>query len=313
MTENSKYNFVYKYKSIYKKEVKNMKKIIALLLAIAMCLSFCACGNNDDKNNNSNNDGNSNNNAVHTHTWIPATCEQLKQCSTCGIETGMLAEHTWNDATCIALKTCSVCKKTDGDFADHDYQENITVEATCTSEGILTKTCNVCNDSVEETIEKTMHDTTEIHKYKNICSTCGFEDYTIPCALALIDYIPKLKSPESLSIDAIYAGEYNREDYNSSETGKYVAVIFQASAKNSYNATVTNVYVYIYEVDGTNVVKDLKATGEYLNENYTGVTAINGILMKMEASLLISKATTDFVKQDDALILYLALNQLSKN
>ena len=292
-----------------------MKKIIALLLAIAMCLSFCACGNNDDENNNNNNDenSNSNNNTVHTHDWIPATCEHLKQCNTCGIETGMLAEHTWNDATCITLKTCSVCKKTEGDFAEHNYQENTTVEATCTSEGILTKTCTICNNSVEETIHKTTHNTTPIHKYKNICSTCRFEDYTIPCALALIDYIPKLKSPESLSIDAIYAGEYNREDYNSSETGKYVAVIFQASAKNSYNATVTNVYVYIYEVDGTNVVKDLQATGEYIKENYSGVSAINGILMQLEATSLINKATTDFVKQDDALILYLALDQLSNN
>lgn len=63
LTENSEYNFVYKYKSIYKKEVKNMKKIIALLLAIAMCLSFCACGNNDENSN-------SNNNNVNTATAL---------------------------------------------------------------------------------------------------------------------------------------------------------------------------------------------------------------------------------------------------
>ena len=46
LTENSEYNFVYKYKSIYKKEVKNMKKVIALLLAIIMCFAFCACEDN---------------------------------------------------------------------------------------------------------------------------------------------------------------------------------------------------------------------------------------------------------------------------
>ena len=78
LTENSKYSFVYKYKSIYKKEVKNMKKIIALLLAIAMCLSFCACGNNDDKNNNNEDNSNSNTNNSNVNTGTALTLDNYE-------------------------------------------------------------------------------------------------------------------------------------------------------------------------------------------------------------------------------------------
>ena len=282
-----------------------MKKIITILLLCISLFLIVACGDvsNPDPV------------VSHIHDWIPATCKQLKTCSTCGIETGMLAEHTWEDATCITLKTCSVCEKTEGDFAEHVYEESITVEATCTSKGVLTKTCTVCGDSKEEEIGRTLHKTTKVHDLKSVCSTCGFEDYTMACTDALIDYIPKLKDPSSFKLNAIYAGDYHREynQYEKENGGNYVVVIFQASAKNSYGANVTKSYVYLYDIDNKTVIKDLEAKGENEEEKNFGINKLKGIEMQLEASYLISNATKNFVKQEGDLILYFVLNYLAGN
>jgi hypothetical protein len=58
---------------------------------------------------------------------------------------------------------------------DHQYTEAITTAATCTTEGVKTKTCTVCGDVVTEAIAKISHET-ELKGAK--AATCAAEGYT---------------------------------------------------------------------------------------------------------------------------------------
>jgi LPXTG-motif cell wall-anchored protein len=58
---------------------------------------------------------------------------------------------------------------------DHQYTATVTTPATCITEGVLTKVCSVCGDTVTEAIEKIDHETELIGVVE---ATCYAEGYT---------------------------------------------------------------------------------------------------------------------------------------
>ena len=103
----------------------------------------------------------------HTHTWVEATCEAPKTCSTCGKAEGAPLGHNWLDATCETPKVCSVCGKTDGTALNHTW-----VDATCETP----KTCSVCGKTDGTALNHSWVDAT--CETPKTCSVCGKTDGT---------------------------------------------------------------------------------------------------------------------------------------
>ena len=94
---------------------------------------------------------------VHTHTWSPATCTSPKTCS-CGKTSGSPLGHSFSNGK------CSRCGAKDPNYQEptppahtHSYNSKVTAEATCTSNGTITYTCN-CGDSYTESTPAIGHD-----------------------------------------------------------------------------------------------------------------------------------------------------------
>ena len=88
-----------------------------------------------------------------------ATCTDKAICSKCSTAYGALPTHSWNEgevttnATCtvngVITYTCSICddtKTTDIPALGHEYSA-VVKEPTCTEKGYTTYTCSVCSDS----------------------------------------------------------------------------------------------------------------------------------------------------------------------
>lgn len=92
---------------------------------------------------------------IHWHKFSEATCTTAPTCE-CGKVKGEALGHSWLDATCTESKTCEVCGITDGEPLGHTYTETINTEATCTTEGIKTLTCE-CGYTETEAIPMAEH------------------------------------------------------------------------------------------------------------------------------------------------------------
>lgn len=97
---------------------------------------------------------------VHVHSWVDATCENSKICSTCGETEGEALGHTWVDATCDTAKTCSMCGKSEGEPLGHTW-------APATTDA--PKTCSVCGETEGEKLPS-LSDTNEDESDKKGCS-----------------------------------------------------------------------------------------------------------------------------------------------
>ena len=93
-------------------------------------------------------------------------------------------EEITNDATCttegVKTLTCKLC----GDVTTeaikakgHDYEEEITRDATCTDPGVKTLTCKLCGDVKTEDIKAKGHDMELIDKIDSTCTVAGQEFY----------------------------------------------------------------------------------------------------------------------------------------
>lgn len=91
--------------------------------------------------------------SVLEHTWVDATCEAAQTCSACGATEGVPLEHNWIDATCQSAKTCVDCGAIEGEPLAHTYIWTVTTIPTYTFDGVKAGVCEVCGDSVSETIE----------------------------------------------------------------------------------------------------------------------------------------------------------------
>ena len=72
------------------------------------------------------------------HSWIEATCEQAKHCTTCGKIEGEVLEHSWIEATCLSYETCRTC----GYIRNHQLGEHQIEEATYLHPAY----CKVCEE-----------------------------------------------------------------------------------------------------------------------------------------------------------------------
>lgn len=92
------------------------------------------------------------------HKWIDATCTEPKTCEYCGITTGNALGHDWADATCIEAITCINCSETKGKALGHKIDEwEVENEPTCAEEGTEIGTCNVCERTIKQKIDKVEH------------------------------------------------------------------------------------------------------------------------------------------------------------
>ncbi len=86
----------------------------------------------------------------------------------------------------ILIKTCILCN-TKENFAlsktTHDYVSNITKEATCSNDGLLTMSCNICHSTQESIIPATkQHDFVQTTIFEATCYEVGLiKEYCIHC------------------------------------------------------------------------------------------------------------------------------------
>lgn len=115
------------------------------------------------------------------HDWSEATCLTPKTCLTCKTTDGDPLGHSWSEATCANPKTCSICNLTDGDKLEHSYTKETTAEATCTSLGIITYTCDNCKDSYTEDVKMISHSYSAEVTKDATCEKEGVTTYTCEC------------------------------------------------------------------------------------------------------------------------------------
>lgn len=147
------------------------------------------CGEAQPSSNNSNKDKDTNTNTnkdnqqpSHTHKYSSSITKEAT-CTTAGEKTYKCACGNSYTEKITALghsfssdkPTCSRCGEKNPNYTaphTHSYTETITTPATCTTEGVKTKTCS-CGATTTETIP------IKAHSYVNgTCSVCGAVDPT---------------------------------------------------------------------------------------------------------------------------------------
>lgn len=102
----------------------------------------------------------------HQATVTPPTCTEAgyttHTCSLCGdsyTDTPVDATgHTAGDAaTCTADQTCTVCGEILAARLGHDHLATVTLQPTCTEQGIMTYTCSRCEDTYTRPIAPNGH------------------------------------------------------------------------------------------------------------------------------------------------------------
>ena len=135
-----------------------MKKLLLYMLVFAMSLALFACGGTSDETTGGNADPD------HVHTWeeiveLEATCttpgKKIIKCA-CGEVQGEeelpVGAHNATMASCTEDAVCTVCGTVLAEKYGHTLSGGIVTKATCTTEGIESGVCQVCNTTVEKTL-----------------------------------------------------------------------------------------------------------------------------------------------------------------
>lgn len=105
----------------------------------------------------------------------------------CGFLKTVNCEHVWEEeveteATCttdgVMLKTCTICGKTMHEkiqAGGHQYEVKEKVDATCTEDGHITKECKVCHDVVTETLPAKGHTIVDGVGKEATCTEDGYK------------------------------------------------------------------------------------------------------------------------------------------
>ncbi len=100
-------------------------------------------------------------------------------------EVGEFAEHVWEEVKCGEKRKCKKCNLVSEEVIEHEWSEGfITIQATCSGNGVMTYICTNCLDKKMESIPMLAHAysiQTEIKKptcieegvVSSICSKCG--------------------------------------------------------------------------------------------------------------------------------------------
>jgi len=182
------------------------------------------------------------------HDWIEATCTEPETCLNCEATKGQPLAHDWIEATCTAPETCAVCRTTKGSASGHDVENWEVVEvATCSTEGIETGVCTVCNETVERRISKEEHIPGEWEivemptenskgtrgKYCSICGT-KLEDERFSLSEEELEQLYK-DSCQSISYDSLARTPDEYEGERVKFTGKVVQVCSEATSLLYYS------------------------------------------------------------------------------
>ena len=96
---------------------------------------------------------------VREHTpGAEATCTKPQLCEVCGKLLNDAVGHTEGDApTCVTDQTCTVCGQILAQRLGHNYLSTVTLQPTCTEQGIMTHSCSRCKDSYTRSIAPSGH------------------------------------------------------------------------------------------------------------------------------------------------------------
>lgn len=178
-------------------EDKTMKKLFVLLFVLVFALSLVACG--EPAETESETDAPVVTDAPETDPPATeseheheievdeklSTCSErgyrIETCKTCG---EVLVEEAYPkqsctpvaEATCTEASVCSSCGKELAAAKGHTFGDATVVDATCQADGKETKTCSVCNETVETVLPKIPHIMGEVTETKEAtCSEVGYE------------------------------------------------------------------------------------------------------------------------------------------
>jgi DNA-directed RNA polymerase subunit RPC12/RpoP len=107
------------------------------------------------------------------------------------------------------------------DVHEHDYVSEITTEATCTDDGVITYTCSGCGDSYTEAIKAAGHDyscTEEDGYYVYTCSVCG-DSYSEEISTVSYEYVSSISSGNNYVVTVYSNGGYYALTHNGTTLG----------------------------------------------------------------------------------------------
>ena len=167
------------------------------------------------------------------HEWQDATCTSAQRCKNCRATQGQALGHTWVDADCVNPKTCSVCQQTQGSALGHSWDEGVvTKEPTASEPGVMTYTCERCEETRTEDIpyEAPVEPETTITRI--------YGEGRVETAIAVADMLKDTLNKDSF--DAIIISDGN--NFADALTGSYLAAVKEAPIllyqENAYELNV---------------------------------------------------------------------------
>lgn len=148
---------------------------------------------------------------------LSVTAGALVGCSSCTKDES--CKHDWKEtvvtaATCttdgVTTRTCSKCEETETVTvkAAHSYGEAVVVKATCTTRGQTTYECTACGDTyTAETTDPTGHTYKASNTVEATCTTQGYIEYTCECGDSYIDVTADKKGHDTLTAEWTFLEE----------------------------------------------------------------------------------------------------------
>lgn len=117
------------------------------------------------------------------HDWNAPTCTSPSICQKCSKTKGEALGHDWASATCTTAKTCKMCNLTDGDASGHNITNWKTkTESSCSKAGEQEGICEVCKETITESLPLAEHTDGEWTVTKKATATSAGEK-TLKCSV----------------------------------------------------------------------------------------------------------------------------------
>ncbi len=147
---------------------------------------------------------------------------------------------------------------------EHDYVAEITSEATCTEDGVITYICSGCDDSYTEIIKAAGHDyscTEEDGYYIYTCSVCG-DSYSEEISTVSYEYVSSMSSGNYV-ITVYSNGSY----YALTHNGTTISATAVTISDNEITSEVTDDMLWTYSNNMLSFVYD--STTYYLSRSWS--------------------------------------------